>query len=139
LTEHPPVFELSPVGRVRNDRHDRSALPHQGRGRDVRSVIELKPRFEPAAREIRPGDLYWVLTWLHLADRDLLRAHPRGDKSRPERGVFSLRSPGRPNPIGLSLVEVTAVSGLRLDVRGLEVLDGTPVLDIKPYVPEADR
>lgn len=139
MTDPKEPIVLQPIGWVRSGLSDLAALPHQGRGRDLVAVIELVPELEPAARELQPGMLIWVLTWLHLAERNLLRVHPRGDPSRPKKGIFALRSPVRPNPIGLSLVEVGAVSGARLEVKGLEVLDGTPVLDIKPYVPEADR
>ncbi len=75
-----------------------------------------------------------MLTWLDRARRDVLRVHPRGDPSRPEQGVFSTRSPDRPNPIGLHRVTIVEVDGLRLRVRDLEALDGTPVLDVKPVL-----
>ena len=73
-----------------------------------------------------------MLTWLHQARRDVLEVHPRGDERRPLTGVFSTRSSDRPNPIGLHTVEVLAVDGVRVRVRGLEAIDGTPILDIKP-------
>ena len=75
-----------------------------------------------------------LLTWLDRARRDVLRVHPRGDVARPEQGVFSTRSPARPNPIGLHRVEVEAVEGNRVRVRPLEALDGTPILDVKPVL-----
>jgi tRNA-Thr(GGU) m(6)t(6)A37 methyltransferase TsaA len=76
-----------------------------------------------------------VLTWLDRARRDVVRVHPRGDASRPEQGVFSTRSPDRPNPIGLHRVEVLDLEDERwLTVRGLEAIDGTPVIDIKPVL-----
>jgi tRNA-Thr(GGU) m(6)t(6)A37 methyltransferase TsaA len=81
---------------------------------------------------IRLGDEVFVLTWLHLAVRDVLRVRPRGDTSRPQQGVFTTRSPDRPNPIGLHRVEVSSVEGNRMQVRNLEAIDGTPVIDIKP-------
>jgi len=129
---------LRPIGRVRSDFQEKKSIPHQGRGLNIEAVIELLPELAPAAGEIRPGDQVWVLTWLHLAPRDVLRVHPRGDWSRPMKGVFSTRSPARPNPIGLHLTDVIEVSGGRITVQGLEVLDGTPVLDIKPHRPEMD-
>ena len=85
-------------------------------------------------RDLRPGDEVFVLTWLHRATRDVLRVHPRDDRSNPERGVFSTRSSDRPNPIGLHPVEIVAVEGLRVQVRGLEAVDGTPVVDVKPVL-----
>jgi tRNA-Thr(GGU) m(6)t(6)A37 methyltransferase TsaA len=77
-----------------------------------------------------------VLTWLHRAQRDVLRVHPRGDAARPPQGVFGTRSPHRPNPIGLHRVEVLSLDGARLAVRGLEAVDGTPVVDLKPVLSE---
>jgi tRNA-Thr(GGU) m(6)t(6)A37 methyltransferase TsaA len=83
---------------------------------------------------IRAGDELIVLTWLDRANRDVLRVHPRGDRSRPRQGVFSTRSPARPNPIGLHRVVVLAIEGPRLRVANLEALDGTPVVDLKPVL-----
>jgi tRNA-Thr(GGU) m(6)t(6)A37 methyltransferase TsaA len=81
-----------------------------------------------------------LITWLDRADRDVLTVHPRGDASRQEAGVFSTRSPHRPNPLGLHRVQIAAVDGLRMRVRDLEALDGTPIVDVKPILePIADR
>jgi tRNA-Thr(GGU) m(6)t(6)A37 methyltransferase TsaA len=85
-------------------------------------------------RSLRPGDEVIVITWLDRARRDVLSVHPRGDSSRPHEGVFSTRSPHRPNPIGLHQVEITAVEGRRVRVRNLEALDGTPIIDLKPIL-----
>ena len=85
---------------------------------------------------LRPGDQLIVLTWLDRANRDVLVVHARGDTSRPREGVFSTRSPHRPNPIGLHRVEVVAVEGLRVQVDHLEALDGTPIVDVKPVLAE---
>lgn len=139
MTDYKEPIIIEPIGRVRSEHRDCKALPHNGRGRDIQSEIGLLPGMEPAAREIRPGNLIWVLTWLHLAERQVMRVHPRGDLARPEKGVFSTRSPARPNPIGLSLVEVIGVSENSIRVKGLEVVDGTPVIDIKSYQSEMDR
>ncbi len=79
-----------------------------------------------------------VLTWLHLARRDVLKTHPRGDRSRPLEGVFHTRSPGRPNPIGLHRCRILAVRRDGLRLGPIEVVDGTPVLDLKRVVAEAD-
>jgi tRNA-Thr(GGU) m(6)t(6)A37 methyltransferase TsaA len=75
-----------------------------------------------------------LLTWLDRAARDVLAVHPRGDPSRPLTGVFSTRSPDRPNPIGIHRVTILAIDGLRVQVRNLEALDGTPILDLKPVL-----
>ncbi|HEX2041253.1 MAG TPA: TrmO family methyltransferase [Acidimicrobiales bacterium] len=86
------------------------------------------------------GDDVFLLTWLDRAARDVLVTRPRDDPSRPEVGVFSTRSPDRPNPVGLHRVRVLAIEGTRVRVSGLEALDGTPVLDIKPVLgPVSER
>ncbi len=92
-----------------------------------------------AARDLQPGDAVIVLTWLHLADRDVLDVHPRNDPDRPVQGVFSTRSPDRPNPIGLHTATVVSTDGARIRVGGLEAIDGTPVLDIKPVLGPASQ
>ena len=80
---------------------------------------------------LRPGDDIVVLTWLHLAERNVLQVHPRGDASRPMRGVFATRSQHRPNPLGVHQVTVLAIDDLRIRVQGLEAIDGTPIIDVK--------
>jgi tRNA-Thr(GGU) m(6)t(6)A37 methyltransferase TsaA len=80
---------------------------------------------------LRPGDDIVVITWLHLADRTVRQVHPRGDPNRPIRGVFATRSQHRPNPLGLHVVKILAIDGLRLRVRDLEAIDKTPIVDIK--------
>src|SRR6185503_1431455 len=94
--------------------------------------------FEPAVVDaldgIRAGAEILLLTWLDRASRDVLRVHPRGDQSRAQQGVFSTRSQHRPNPIGLHRVEVASIEGNRVLVRGLEAVDGTPIVDVKPVL-----
>jgi tRNA-Thr(GGU) m(6)t(6)A37 methyltransferase TsaA len=90
--------------------------------------------FVPGLDGIRPGDSLFVLTWLDRSDREVLRVYPRGDRMREPQGVFSTRSPDRPNPIGLHRVEVIRIEGARMHVRALEALDGTPILDVKPVL-----
>ena len=92
------------------------------------------PSLTDAFRDLRPGDEVIVLTWLHQSRRDVLRVHPRSDPANPEQGVFSTRSPDRPNPIGLHPVRVTEVEGDRVRVSDLEAIDGTPVVDVKPVI-----
>jgi tRNA-Thr(GGU) m(6)t(6)A37 methyltransferase TsaA len=87
-----------------------------------------------ALQGIQPGDMLFVLTWLHLAEREVLKVHPRDDRTRPMAGVFATRSPYRPNPIGLHRVRVVEIAGARLKVGPLEAIDGTPVIDIKPVL-----
>jgi tRNA-Thr(GGU) m(6)t(6)A37 methyltransferase TsaA len=97
----------------------------------------FKPEFAEGVRSIRVGEHILVLTWLDRARRDVLSVHPRGDTSREKEGVFSTRSPHRPNPIGLHRVEVIDNDGARVQVRSLEALDGTPILDVKPVLAAA--
>jgi tRNA-Thr(GGU) m(6)t(6)A37 methyltransferase TsaA len=87
-----------------------------------------------ALQDVQVGADVLVLTWLHRARRDVLQVHPRGDQTRPLTGVFSTRSPDRPNPIGLHRVTLMSVDGTRVQVRNLEALDGTPILDLKPVL-----
>jgi len=76
-------------------------------------------------------------TLFHKADRDILKLHPRGDKNMPLTGVFATRSPDRPNPLGLHRVTVLEITGKRLKVGPIEAIDGTPVVDIKPVLPQS--
>jgi tRNA-Thr(GGU) m(6)t(6)A37 methyltransferase TsaA len=129
-----PRFELTTVGTVESALTDLDSAPNQGDegapsawlvfGRDVIDALD----------GIRPGDEVILLTWLDRARRDVLRVHPRGDVSRPKQGVFSTRSPLRPNPIGLHRVEVEAIDGNRMRVRNLEAVNGTPIVDVKPML-----
>ena len=86
------------------------------------------------SRAINVGDEILVLTWLDRASRETLVVHPRGDRARPPQGVFSTRAPDRPNPIGLHRLMVTKINGERIGVTGLEAIDGTPILDLKPVL-----
>jgi tRNA-Thr(GGU) m(6)t(6)A37 methyltransferase TsaA len=130
---------LTPIGRVESTLTDRATAPRQGDEGAPDCTIVLDPRYAGALDGLHPGDAVLVLTWLDRARRDVLRVHPRGDRSRPEAGVFATRSPDRPNPIGLHKVELIAIEGARLHVRHLEALDGTPVLDLKPVLGDVDE
>ena len=129
-------MELVEVGRVESPLRDRDAAPKQGDEGAPDAWLVFHDEVAGAARDLQPGDDLLVLTWLHQADRDVLRVHPRSDPSRAEQGVFSTRSPDRPNPIGLHRVEVVAVEDTRVLVRHLEAIDGTPILDVKPVLRE---
>jgi len=114
-------LELRPVGIVRKTA--------------TSAEIEIYPEYEPALLGVEPGGEFWVLYWMHQlveADRTVLQAHPRGDRTKAKRGVFALRSPMRPNPIGLTRVTLQAREGNVLRVEGLDAFEGTPVLDLKP-------
>ncbi|MFA1550184.1 tRNA (N6-threonylcarbamoyladenosine(37)-N6)-methyltransferase TrmO [Actinomadura chokoriensis] len=128
-------FTLTPVGHVSSTLTDRASAPKQGTEGAPEAWLIFEPVVVPALDGLRPGDRVFVLTWLHLSPRDVLRVHPRDDQSTPLRGVFATRSPDRPNPIGLHPVEILEVAGRRVRVRGLEALDNTPVLDVKPILP----
>lgn len=87
---------------------------------------------------LKSGDEIIVVTWLHKARRDTLKVHPRSDRSRPLTGVFTTRSPDRPNPLGLHLVTVREIIKNRLLIGPIEAIDGTPVVDIKPVIRQVD-
>ena len=97
------------------------------------AILEIFPEFQDGIKNINTGSEIILFTWLHCADRSILTTRPRNHPTAPLTGVFSTRSPHRPNPVGIHFVKVLAVSdGNKLTVSGLEVLDQTPLLDIKP-------
>jgi len=127
-------FELRVVGRVESPLTDRAAAPKQGREGAPEARLVFEPDVLEALDGIRAGDEILVLTWLDLADREVLRVHPRDDISTPLQGVFNTRSADRPNPIGLHPVQVVSIDGGTLTVRNLEAIDGTPIVDVKPLL-----
>ena len=127
-------FAIKAIGRVESELRDPKSAPKQADEGAPPAWLVFQPEVRAGLRNIQIGDEVILITWLDRADRSALSSHPRGDTSRPEQGVFSTRSPHRPNPIGLHTVEVIAVEGLRLQVRGLEALDGTPIVDLKPVL-----
>jgi tRNA-Thr(GGU) m(6)t(6)A37 methyltransferase TsaA len=127
-------YVLRPVGRVESPLADRASAPKQGTEGAPEARIVFDEAVRDAVRDVRVGEEIFVLTWLHRAHRDVLVVHPRGDRLRPEQGVFSTRSPDRPNQVGLHRVLVVAVDGLSIRVQNLEAIDGTPVLDVKPVI-----
>lgn len=135
----PDSFQLRQIGMIRSELKDLHDCPHQEREGHDKAWIEIDPEYSAALEGLEAGAEILVLTWLHLADRSLLKVHPRGNSRNPMRGVFTTRSPHRPNPIGLHRTRVIVVDPpCRLEVRPLEVLDGTPVVDIKPVLPGDD-
>lgn len=126
--------DLKPIGRVESPLTDPADAPKQGDEGAPDASIAIDRTLAEALQGINAGDELIVLTWLDRANRDVLTVHPRGDTSRPPQGVFSTRSPHRPNPIGLHRVTVLAIDGTRIQVRGLEAVDGTPVVDLKPVL-----
>ena len=127
-------FEVKAVGRVESPLTDMASAPRQGDEGAPDAWLVFEPYVLEALEGITPGEEVLVLTWLDRANRDVLRVHPRGDPARDQQGVFSTRSPHRPNPIGLHPVEIVSVEGLRVQVRNLEAVDGTPILDLKPVL-----
>jgi len=129
---------VHPIGVVRSTLHALHDAPNQGDEGAPDADLVLDPRYSAAGADLGAGDEIIVLTWLHRARRDTLAVHPRGDERRPLTGVFSTRSPDRPNPIGLHQVTIVDVVGTTVRVRGLEAIDGTPILDIKPVLGPVD-
>lgn len=122
------TYLLTPIGWVRR------AGEHQ--------VIEVAAVYEPALLGIGSNSHLWIIYWFHEhdnpQDRSLLQVHPCRQPANPLTGVFGTRAPVRPNPIGLCAVRLLRLEGLRLFVTGLDARDGTPVIDIKPYLPSSD-
>lgn len=127
-----PAFVV--IGLVESPLTDLGAAPKQGTEGGPEAWLVFGPSVVEGLRDLRVGEDVIVLTWLDRADRSTLRVHPRDDRSRPERGVFSTRSADRPNPIGLHRVRILAVDGARIRVSGLEAVNGTPILDVKPVL-----
>ena len=134
MTRRRGSFAILPIGVVRSPILRRGEGPKQGREGAPDAWLEIAPAYAEGIAGIAPGDKVIVITWLHLARRDELTVHPRGDTANPMTGVFDTRSPDRPNPIGLHRVVVREVDGNRLLVGPLEAIDGTPVVDIKPVM-----
>jgi tRNA-Thr(GGU) m(6)t(6)A37 methyltransferase TsaA len=126
--------EVRHIGRVESPLVDRDSAPKQGDEGSPEALLVFDEAVARGLRDLEVGTDVIVLTWLDRASRDVLAVHPRDDASRPETGVFSTRSPDRPNPIGLHRVTILAIDGTTVRVRDLEALDGTPVLDVKPVL-----
>lgn len=129
-------FRVKPVGRVESSLTDLDLAPRQPDEGAPSAWLVFDPEVLEGLRGLQPGSEVILITWLDRARRDVLSVHPRGDVTRPEEGVFSTRSPHRPNPIGLHIVEITAIEQGRVHVRHLEALDGTPIIDVKPLLDE---
>jgi len=123
-----PAIEIKPIGRV----------TRQG----DRVVITLRPELTPALKGLAGFSHVWVLYWFHENDRPeeraILQVHPRGNPANPLTGVFATRAPVRPNLIGLSCCRVVSINHNLLEVEGLDAREGSPVLDLKPYIPQSD-
>ena len=119
---------------IRSELRARSESPMQGSEGAPDAWIEIHAWASEGLHRFAVGDEVIVITWLHQADREVFRVHPRDDPGTPLTGVFGTRSPDRPNPLGLHPVTVRAIDGNRLRVGPIEAIDGTPVVDIKPVI-----
>jgi L-fuculose-phosphate aldolase len=126
--------ELHCIGVVHGDITELDEAPKNYSISEHIGTLEIDPRYTEGLDGIKAGTTIVVLFWLHRSSRDILKVYPRGDRSRGLSGVFATRSPVRPNPIALSELTVLTVEGNRLQVRGLDVLDGTPIIDIKKKI-----
>jgi tRNA-Thr(GGU) m(6)t(6)A37 methyltransferase TsaA len=131
-------YSLKPIGFIRSTVKGRQDAPRQGPEGAPDAWLEIEPQFAEALLGMEVGHELIVITWLHEANRDVLKGYPRSDASRPLTGVFYTRSPARPNPLGLHPVSVRAIEGTRLRVGPIEAFDGTPVVDIKSASTRAD-
>lgn len=132
-------LEVRVIGVVRSPLSDPADAPCQGDEGAPRAQVVLDPQVRSGLDGLQVGEELLVLTWLHRARRDVLRTRPRNDPHRPEQGVFTTRSPDRPNPLGLHRVRVLAFDGNTVEVDGLEAVDGTPVVDLKPLLGPVDE
>lgn len=128
------MFEVRPIGVIRSPYRNTADIPKGlGAKHEAEGTLEILPEFAPGLKDIEGFSHLFVL-WEFDRSQDFdLVAHPPSDEGRPH-GVFATRSPRRPNPIGLTVIELLERKGAVLRVRGVDMLDGTPVLDIKPYL-----
>jgi len=132
------LYEIKPVGYVRSPYKTVEDAPRQGRNKGDLCEIELLPEYVPLAEGLETRKRLLVITWMDRADRTLTRIVPCGVETREPTGIFNTRTPNRPNPLGVCNAELVGISGNVITVRGLDSIDGTPVVDIKPYIPELD-
>ena len=126
------------IGFVESILTDRASAPKQGAGAPD-AWLAIAPEYVEGLRDVQVGTEAILLTWFDRADRTVLVTRPRDDPRNPLTGVFSTRSPDRPNPVGLHRVRIVARDGTRLRVGPLEALDGTPVVDLKPVLDPQER
>jgi tRNA-Thr(GGU) m(6)t(6)A37 methyltransferase TsaA len=130
-------YVLYPLGFLQSPLKDPGEAPRQGHEGAPDAWFEVDDTVAEGLEGIEVGDELIVITWLHKAQRDILKTHPRNDATRPLAGVFATRSPDRPNPLGLHRVVVREIAGERIKVGPIEAIDGTPVVDIKPVLPQS--
>jgi tRNA-Thr(GGU) m(6)t(6)A37 methyltransferase TsaA len=130
-------YTIAPIGVIHSELVSCEAAPRQGNEGGPDAWLEVNSMVAQGLEGIATGNEIILITWFHKAHRDILKVHPRGDKSMPLKGVFATRSPGRPNPLGLHRVTVLEIDGNKLRVGPIEAIDGTPVVDIKPVLPQS--
>ena len=130
-------YSLRPIGFIRSSLTDRLTAPNQGSDGAPDAWLEIIPEVAAGLEGIAAGDAIIVVTWLHQSQRDVLRLHPQWNEANPLTGVFNTRSPDRPNPLGLHRVRVRQMDGNKLLIGPIEVIDGTPVVDIKPLLADS--
>ena len=132
------TFSIEPIGVIRSEIKQIESAPLFYTEGAPNAFLDLMPAYKDGLDRMQAGDDIIVITWLHQARRDVLKVHPRGDASNPITGVFSTRSPDRPNPLGLHRAKVLEITASRLHIGPIEAIDGTPVIDIKPVVASGD-
>ncbi|MBU0728206.1 MAG: tRNA (N6-threonylcarbamoyladenosine(37)-N6)-methyltransferase TrmO [Proteobacteria bacterium] len=128
------TYAVHPIGVIHCEITSREMAPKNYDISDYTGVIEIFSQYKDAMDGIEVGTTIVALFWLHQAKRDVLKVYPRGDKSRGLRGVFSTRSPMRPNPIAVSEYKILEINGLEIKVTGVDMIDGTPLVDLKKKV-----
>jgi len=132
------TFSIEPIGKIRSEIKKPADAPLFYTEGAPNAFLEIIPEYAEGLHRMRTGDEVIVITWLHQARRDVLKVHPRGNKSNPLTGVFSTRSPDRPNPLGLHRVRILKIDSKGLHIGPIEAIDGTPVIDMKPVVESQD-
>jgi tRNA (adenine37-N6)-methyltransferase len=137
MSANEPELTLEPIGWVTEG----PACPPEAGWEEREAIVEIEPAWAEALEGIEDFSHIWLLWWLNLRDQppEALRVHPEGHRELPLVGIFATRSPHRPNPLGMTAVELLGRDGRRLRVRGLDACQGTPVLDIKPYLRRGDQ
>lgn len=132
------TFSLEPIGVIRSEIKNREDAPLFYTEGAPNAFLEMIPAYTDGLDRMQVGDEIILITWFHRARREVLKVHPRGDITNPLTGVFSTRSPDRPNPLGLHRVKVLEINSGRLRIGPIEAIEGTPVVDIKPVVESKD-
>src|ERR1700730_17536501 len=133
------TYELRPIRRVESSLLGPAQAPLQGNEGSPDAWLVFDEAVGEGLRDLRSGSEIIVLTWLDRARRDVLSVHPRGNPANPKQGVFSTRSPGRPNPIGLHRVSIVAIDANKIRARDLEAINGTRIVDVKPVLDGRDH